>query len=133
MKKVVIRVSMNGSSSGFLCFSPLTPRCKAMRVATGFEGVQSAALVGDDKDRIEVVGERLDAVKLTTLLRKNVGPAEIVTVSEADAKDKKESESSKDKAVQPIMWPYIGGGVPHREITYVVDPYQYSEPSCSIL
>ncbi|KAI6673434.1 hypothetical protein NL676_001340 [Syzygium grande] len=49
-------------------------------------GVQSVALVGNDKDRTKVVGERVDAVKLTTLLRKNVGFAEIVTVGKANAK-----------------------------------------------
>ncbi|KAI6673435.1 hypothetical protein NL676_001341 [Syzygium grande] len=130
MKKVVIKVSMNASSSRFYCFGPQSSRCKAMRVATGFEGVQSVALVGDDKDRLEVIGERVDPVKLTTSLRKNVGSAEIVTVSVVDAKGKKESES-KDKVAQPIM--YVGG-VPHREIAYVVDPYPcYTQPSCSIM
>lgn len=85
------------------------------------------ALVGDNKDRIEVVGERVDAVKLTTLLRKNVGFAEIVTVGEADVK------KDEDTAPQPIVWSYVGG-VPHREIAYVMDPYpRYSEPSCSIM
>ncbi|XP_030470668.1 disease resistance protein Pik-1-like [Syzygium oleosum] len=129
MKKVVIKVCMNDDTARFYCFGPRSSRCKAMRVATGFAGVQSVALVGDDKDRIEVVGERVDAVKLTTLLRKNVGFAEIVTVGEADAK-KNENE---DTAAQPVIWSYVGG-VPHREIVYVMDPYpHYSEPSCSIM
>ncbi|KAK3405121.1 hypothetical protein EUGRSUZ_K01374 [Eucalyptus grandis] len=97
-----------------------------MKLAGGFQGVQSVALVGD-RDRIEVTGD-VDAVNLTNLLRKKVGFAEIVTVSKADEKDEKESES-RDKAAQAIMWSY---GVPHREIAYVVDPC-YSEPSCSIM
>ncbi|KAL3715396.1 hypothetical protein ACJRO7_007171 [Eucalyptus globulus] len=127
-QKVVINVSMKDHATRFLCFSPRNPHSKALKLAGGFQGVQSVALVGD-QDRIEVTGD-VDAVNLTTLLRKKVGFAKIVTVSKLDEKDKKES---KDKEAPPIVWPYIGG-VPHREIAYVADPYPgYCENPCSIM
>lgn len=66
------------------------------------------AVLGDDNDMIEVIGDRFDAVKLAILLRKNVGFVERVTMSETNAKDEKERER-EDK---PIIWSYIGG-VPH--------------------
>lgn len=57
-------------------------------------------------------------VKITILLKKNVGSAEIVNMSEVDAKDKKESES-KDKLV---IWSYIGRDM-HLEVANVMDQY----------
>ncbi|KAF7848711.1 hypothetical protein BT93_L1714 [Corymbia citriodora subsp. variegata] len=129
-QKIVIKVSMNHPIPRFFCFRPQNPHSKVLKLAGGFKGVQSVALVRD-QDRIEVTGD-IDAVNLATLLRKKVGFTEIVQVSKADEKEKKESES-KNKAAQPIMWPYISG-VPHREIPYVMDPYpSYSEPPCSIM
>ncbi|KAF8007515.1 hypothetical protein BT93_K1509 [Corymbia citriodora subsp. variegata] len=129
-QKLVIKVSMNNHTSGFYCFGPQSPHSKALKLVGGFQRVQSMALVGD-RDQIEVTGD-VDVANLTTLLRKKVGPAEIVTVSKADEEDNKESEG-EDKAAQPISWSYVGG-VPHREVAYVVDPYpSYNEPRCSIM
>ncbi|KAI6673447.1 hypothetical protein NL676_001353 [Syzygium grande] len=103
---------MNDDTSRFNCFKPQSSRFKALKVAAGFSGVQSVALVGDNKDLIEVVGDGVDAAKLATLLRKKVGFTEIVSVSEVSEKDKKESES-KDKpsettGVKTITWFYNG-------------------------
>ncbi|KAL3715393.1 hypothetical protein ACJRO7_007168 [Eucalyptus globulus] len=119
IQKLVIKVSMNNHTSGFHCFGPQSPHSKALKLVGGF------------RDRIEVTGD-VDAINLTNLLRKKVGYAEIVTVSKAGKKDKKESES-KDKVAQRIMSSYVGG-VPHCQIAYLVDPCpRYSEPSCSIM
>lgn len=79
------------------------------------------ALVGDDKDLIEVVGDGVDAAKLATLLRKKVGFTEIVSVSEVGEKDKKESES-KDKpsettTTETITW-FYNGQSPHYKETW---------------
>ncbi|KAL3715409.1 hypothetical protein ACJRO7_007184 [Eucalyptus globulus] len=126
MKKVVIKMSMNGQNSRMCCFGPQSSQSKAFRVVGSLPGVQSMAVLGEDDNMIEVTGDRFDAVKLTILLRKNVGFAEIVTVSEID-----EKESEREN--KPVIWSYING-VPHREFAHVMDPYPYySEPSCSIM
>ncbi|XP_056173490.1 heavy metal-associated isoprenylated plant protein 46-like isoform X2 [Syzygium oleosum] len=106
-QKVVIKVSMNDHASSFYCFGPQNPHSKALRLT----GVQSVALVGD-QDQIEATGE-IDAVKLTTLLRKKVGFAEIVSVGEV-RKDK----PNEKKDAQPVVWSY-----PHREVIYLGDSY----------
>ncbi|KAI6673444.1 hypothetical protein NL676_001350 [Syzygium grande] len=115
-QKLVIKVSMNGHTSRFYCFGPQNPHSKALKVAGGFPGVQSVALAGD-QDRIEVTGD-VDAVNLTTLLRKKVGFAEIVSVSE----DKKAGDGGDTPGItmdpQPMMWP----SYPRREIVYLEDP-----------
>lgn len=68
-----------------------------------------------DKDQIEVIGD-VDVVNLTTKLRKKVGFAEIVSVSE----DKKEENEKPDDTteVPPVIYP-----CPQREIVYLGDPY----------
>lgn len=47
-----------------------------------FLGVESAAITGDGKNQLEVVGE-VDAATLTSLLRKNLGKADLVSVGPA--------------------------------------------------
>ncbi|KAF7848713.1 hypothetical protein BT93_L1715 [Corymbia citriodora subsp. variegata] len=108
-QKIVIKVSMNNHASGFFCFSPQSPHTKAMRLAGGFPGVQSVALVGD-RDQIEVKGE-VDAVNLANSLRKKFGSADIMSVDEVK---KEESEKKPEEDVKPIPWPY-----PRHEIVYV--------------
>ncbi|KAJ4730271.1 putative Heavy metal transport/detoxification superfamily protein [Melia azedarach] len=71
MKKVVIKVSsMHNEES----------RKKAMTIVVGSSGVLSAALKGDDLRNIEITGDGVDVTKLTKLLRKKVGHAELVSV-----------------------------------------------------
>ncbi|KAL4555304.1 hypothetical protein LXL04_037920 [Taraxacum kok-saghyz] len=69
-KKIVVKVSM--------CSEKKTR--KALKIVVGISGVDSASLIGDDKDQIEVIGEGIDSVQLATMLRKGVGHTEIVTV-----------------------------------------------------
>ncbi|KAL3364279.1 hypothetical protein AABB24_013171 [Solanum stoloniferum] len=73
-QKVVIRLSLNGNDQK--C------RTKAFKIAVSQSGVESAAITGDGKNQLEVVGE-VDAVTLTSLLRKNLGQADLVSVGPA--------------------------------------------------
>ncbi|XP_073119525.1 heavy metal-associated isoprenylated plant protein 46-like [Henckelia pumila] len=72
-QKIVVKVSMHDDKS----------RSKALQVAVSCSGVESAAITGQRKDQVEVVGDGTDAVELTRLLRKKVAHAELVSVSEA--------------------------------------------------
>ncbi|KAH0744871.1 hypothetical protein KY290_032864 [Solanum tuberosum] len=73
-QKVVIRLSLNGNDQK--C------RTKAFKIAVSQSGVESAAITGDGKNQLEVVGE-VDAATLTSLLRKNLGQADLVSVGPA--------------------------------------------------
>ncbi|KAF8007044.1 hypothetical protein BT93_K1141 [Corymbia citriodora subsp. variegata] len=109
---------MNDRTSRFNCFKPQSSHSKALKIAVGFSGVQSVAFVGDDRDWMEVIGDRVDAVKLATLLRKRVGFAEIVSMSEVNPKDEEDSDPIETIVAQPVMWSYNGRS-PHLEIVYV--------------
>ncbi|KAL3333167.1 hypothetical protein AABB24_033305 [Solanum stoloniferum] len=73
-QKVVIRLSLNGNDRKY--------RTKAFKIAVSQTGVESAAITGDGKNQLEVVGE-VDAATLTSLLRKNLGQADLVSVGPA--------------------------------------------------
>lgn len=102
-QKVIVRVSMADEKS----------RKKAMRTVVGHYGVVSAALTGNEKNQIEVVGEGIDSVAITTLLRKKVGHAELVSVNPIPVKKdeppkKEEDNKNKNQNVtfqQPL--PYV--------------------------
>ncbi|KAF8007516.1 hypothetical protein BT93_K1510 [Corymbia citriodora subsp. variegata] len=86
-----------------------------MRLAGGFPGVQSVALVGD-RDQIEVTGE-VDSVNLANSLRKKLGSAEIMSVGEVKKEDESKNKAKED--AKPILWPY-----PRQEIIYLhPDPW----------
>ncbi|KAJ4830584.1 hypothetical protein Tsubulata_031053 [Turnera subulata] len=123
-QKVVIKVTMNGPKS----------RTKAMKIAVTHSGVESAGWGGKDKNQIEVTGDGVDAAELTTLLRKNVGYAELVSVTPVgDKKEDKKEDKKDEEKMQQVVWPY-GGGVPH--YVYPVNyqyQYQDSYSSCSIM
>ena len=73
---------MNGNKS----------RSKVLKIAVGAPGVQSAGFTGKELDQLEVVGEGIDAVVLTSLLRKNVGPSDLISVGSAEKKEEKKVE-----------------------------------------
>ncbi|XP_042974149.1 heavy metal-associated isoprenylated plant protein 16-like [Carya illinoinensis] len=79
---VVIKVSMDGHKSIFCELDGQKARSKALKIAVGLSGVVSASLKGEDRDQIEVKGDGIDTVKLVSLLRKNVGRADIIKVTE---------------------------------------------------
>ncbi|KAK1273516.1 hypothetical protein QJS04_geneDACA007828 [Acorus gramineus] len=90
-QKVVMKVSMNGPKS----------RTKALQAVVAAPGVISAALEGDDRSKVVVIGEGIDCVALAKLLRKKLDYVEIVTVSAEDEKDKE-----KDSKIEYSTWPY---------------------------
>jgi len=71
-QKIVIKVAGKTSKS----------RSRALKIAVSVSGVESAALAWPNKNHIEVIGDGIDPVALTKLLRKNVGPSWLVRVEE---------------------------------------------------
>ncbi|CAJ2658138.1 heavy metal-associated isoprenylated plant protein 47 [Trifolium pratense] len=60
-------------------------RTKALKVVAGAYGVNFVGLEGEEKDKLVVIGDGVDAVKLTNCLRKKVGQTEIVSLGEVKA------------------------------------------------
>ncbi|KAJ6895664.1 hypothetical protein NC651_022010 [Populus alba x Populus x berolinensis] len=112
-QKIVIKVTGKGAKS----------HSKALQIAVGLSGVESAGLGGEDKSQIEVVGDGVDAVQLTNLLRKKVGYAELASVEAV-------GEKKEEPAVQPVAWSVYGGSMPQ---TYIYPVHPYQDPSCSIM
>ncbi|KAK4745877.1 hypothetical protein SAY87_012189 [Trapa incisa] len=84
-QKIVITVPVKEQKSFFSCFNFLCDGAggsKAFQIAAGFSGVDRAAYVGNSRDKIEVAGDGVDAVKLTTKLQKKVGFAALESVTE---------------------------------------------------
>ncbi|KAK3001298.1 hypothetical protein RJ639_021942, partial [Escallonia herrerae] len=111
---VVIRVSVNDQKKslfadlcgiiGFQCSSDKKEaRTKAMTIAVG---VETAALTGEQKDQIEVTGDRIDAVTLATLLRKKVGFAEVLSVGPEKKEDDKKPKI-EDKIEATVQAPVL--------------------------
>ncbi|XP_038900437.1 uncharacterized protein LOC120087662 [Benincasa hispida] len=99
-QKIVIRVSMKRGPKY---------RSKALKIASSVKGnVETISLVGDDKDKVEVVGD-LDPIELTKLLRKSFGSAQLESVNAVEEKDK---DKDKDKELG-ITWTCTWG-VPHQ-------------------
>ncbi|KAL4555316.1 hypothetical protein LXL04_037933 [Taraxacum kok-saghyz] len=69
------------------------------------EGVDSASLIGEDKDQIEVIGEGIDSVLLATMLRKGVGHTEIVTVGPV-VEEEEEEENPAAACEMVVPYPY---------------------------
>ncbi|KAI8557940.1 hypothetical protein RHMOL_Rhmol04G0049900 [Rhododendron molle] len=118
-RKVVVKVcSMNGQKS----------RSKALKIVVG---VESVALKGQENDQIEVTGDDIDAVAITTSLRKKVGFAELVAVAPVEEKkaDPKTDDKGKEPTIQPLAWP---SGVPYgTPAPYYVQEIKYNDdPAC---
>ncbi|XP_039008539.1 disease resistance protein Pik-1 [Hibiscus syriacus] len=71
-QKIVLKVSMKCQKC----------RTEALKVSAKQEGVNFVGLEGNEKDKVVVIGEGFDAVKLTTDLRKKVGATEIISLAE---------------------------------------------------
>lgn len=93
-------------------------------------GVESAAITGEGKNQLEVVGE-IDAANLTSLLRKNLGQADLVSVGPAGG-DKKPAAAAAAVVTpsEPVSYYY-----PYPTYQYPV--YQvtdsYGQSDCSIM
>ncbi|KAL9334024.1 hypothetical protein Peur_074163 [Populus x canadensis] len=116
-QKIVIKVTGKGPKS----------RSKALQIAVGLSGVESAGLGGEDKSQIEVVGDGVDAVQLTNLLRKKVGYAELASVT---AVGEGNDDDKVEQPVQPVDWPGYVGVMPQ---TYIYPIHPHQDPSCSIM
>uniref|UniRef100_A0A0E0MI96 Uncharacterized protein n=2 Tax=Oryza punctata TaxID=4537 RepID=A0A0E0MI96_ORYPU len=73
-QKIVIKVAMESNIS---C-------SKALALAASTGGVDSVALAGDLRDQVVVVGDGIDPIKLISALRKKVGHAVLLQVSQAN-------------------------------------------------
>ncbi|CAK8567004.1 unnamed protein product [Lathyrus sativus] len=112
-QKIVIKVTMKNEKS----------RIRAMKIAVGVYGVESAAIQGDNKDEIVVTGVGVDPVKLTRLLRKKFCIANLTSVGDLKEEKKKEETS--------VAWPNC---VPHYNWPVCEIRNQYEEPcNCSIM
>ncbi|RWW76082.1 hypothetical protein BHE74_00015854 [Ensete ventricosum] len=65
------------------------------------ESTKSVISVKLDGDKIVVVGDGVDSVVLTNMLRKKMGHAELVKVGSAEAK---KEEKEADGSVIPVTW-----------------------------
>ncbi|XP_003577912.1 uncharacterized protein LOC100824539 isoform X2 [Brachypodium distachyon] len=126
-------------------------RRKAFKAAVGIAGVTSATMEGD---KMIIVGDGIDPISLTTMLRRRLGHAELLSVSSGDDKKKDGygaaygAEKKKDgsggggggyhqNAVAPIPCPAYQqqyNAMPSYP-AYSCPPYQREEqdPGCSIM
>ncbi|XP_047339429.1 disease resistance protein Pik-1-like [Impatiens glandulifera] len=122
-QKMLIKVNMNTDKS----------RSKALKTVVGLYGVESAALQGNDKDQLEVVGEGVDCVVLTRLLRKYVGYADLISVGPVPEK-KPEPPAAVVAAMQATpempVWVYQ---YPTINQPYVYDVRDSTYSTCSIM
>ncbi|XWS71273.1 hypothetical protein CRYUN_Cryun03dG0124200 [Craigia yunnanensis] len=70
-QKVVLKVAMKCQKC----------KSKALKVAAEQEGVSFVGLEGEQKDKVVVIGDGVDVVKLTTNLRKKVGDTQIISLA----------------------------------------------------
>ncbi|KAI0488798.1 hypothetical protein KFK09_028637 [Dendrobium nobile] len=87
-QKVVLKLSMENNKQ----------RSKALKCVTKLHGIVS---VSADDDKITVVGEGIDSVKLATMLRKKMGFVELVMVTP----EKEEKPVVEAKNIQPLVQP----------------------------
>ncbi|KAL3333166.1 hypothetical protein AABB24_033305 [Solanum stoloniferum] len=129
-QKVVIRLSLNGNDRKY--------RTKAFKIAVSQTGVESAAITGDGKNQLEVVGE-VDAATLTSLLRKNLGQADLVSVGPAGG-DKKPTAAAPATATAAAAAAVVQsqpGSYYYAYPSYQYPVYQvtdsYGQSNCSIM
>lgn len=82
-----------------------------------------------DRDRLVVVGDGTDVISLTTMLRKKLGYAELISVTTGDErfreeKDSKTSSGSKSSS-SSVVAPSYQYGYPYS----YVNPYAYQDSS----
>ncbi|WJX62956.1 hypothetical protein P8452_47897 [Trifolium repens] len=68
-------------------------RSKAMTIAAGVSGVEGATIQGDKKDQIEVTGEGVDSVRLTS----RVLNKELVSIGDVGKTEEKKEEKKDEK------------------------------------
>ncbi|KAJ6966179.1 disease resistance protein Pik-1-like [Populus alba x Populus x berolinensis] len=113
-QKIVMEVSMNSSKH----------RTRAMKIAAVANGVNSVELEGTDK--VVVIGDGVDSVKLARALKKKFGHVMIASVKE-------EKEEKKEEEKDVLYWPYNYSHHYPAPLVYedICSPSQ--PPTCSIL
>ncbi|KAJ0988668.1 hypothetical protein J5N97_007024 [Dioscorea zingiberensis] len=105
-QKMVVKLTMEDEKK----------RSKAMKTAVGFLGVISVEVQGEANDRLMVIGDGVDLIKLTkTLRRKMGGHVDLVSVGAVEEKEKKENKDEE------VTWP------PY-EYRYVPPPSVFEYP-----
>ncbi|KAK4279107.1 hypothetical protein QN277_016862 [Acacia crassicarpa] len=107
-------------------------RIKAMKIASGRPGVHSVAMGGDGRDQLVVMGEGVDSVKLTNVLRKKLGHATIVSVRDVKKNKCKEGEDNDNESSPEYCRYYYSPYPPtphYQQVVYDPQP----DNSCSIL
>ena len=97
-------------------------------------GVESIALLGEDNDEIEVIGDEVDVVGLARSLRKKFGHAELLNVSPADQKKDEENESTTSTTTPTPLF-YTDSNYPYEYSGpyYIYNVVPSHEPYCSIM
>ncbi|KAG4946049.1 hypothetical protein JHK87_042056 [Glycine soja] len=89
-QKIVMKVHMNCQKC----------RTKALKVVAAASGVNFVGLEGEEKDKLVVIGDEVDPVKLTNSLRKKVGHTDIISLAELFGVNSVNIEGeSKDRVV----------------------------------
>ncbi|KAG7010799.1 Heavy metal-associated isoprenylated plant protein 16, partial [Cucurbita argyrosperma subsp. argyrosperma] len=102
-QKIAIKVSMKEGAKY---------RSKALKIVASVSGnIETIGLVGDNKDKLEIVGD-LDPIKLIEVLRKKFSYAQLESVSIVEVKDK-DKDKDEDKNEPEITWT-CSCGVPHQ-------------------
>ncbi|XP_042414410.1 disease resistance protein Pik-1-like isoform X1 [Zingiber officinale] len=116
-QKMVMRLSMADAKK----------RAKALRTAVSIHGVVSVKL---EDDKIIVVGDGVDSVNLTKVMRKKMGSyVELLSVAEEKEEEKKE-ENTKVEAV--VSWPNHVSFVPQYVYSIPEEPWSRGS-GCIIL
>ncbi|XP_060958820.1 heavy metal-associated isoprenylated plant protein 16 [Cannabis sativa] len=120
---VVIKVALDDKKS----------RTKAIKTAVGVDGVTQATLQ-NEKNQIEVTGEDIDVVLLTTLLRKSLKYAEVVSGSPIDKKKEEEKKNNNEVVGQLIWHPYVTTASYYQMPDPGYVSYHHDQPSsCSLM
>ncbi|KAM3684345.1 hypothetical protein ACJW31_11G036900 [Castanea mollissima] len=121
-QKVVIRVNLNNGKKN--------ARTKALQIAVGVQGVESVSLQGEDSSQIVVVGNDIDSVHLTSLLRKKVGSADLMSLSPISYVGEIQEPKHSEFGIQSTVWPTYQAGVPYY---YTYDVPNNNQDSCTIM
>ncbi|XP_043693220.1 disease resistance protein Pik-1-like, partial [Telopea speciosissima] len=84
-QKVVMKVEMSCQKC----------RTKVLKIAASSVGVEEVKLEGDEKDKVVVIGENVDSIRLAKCLRKKVGHTQILTLDEVKKSDDEKKEKEK--------------------------------------
>ena len=85
----------------------------------------------EDSSQIVVVGNDIDSVHLTSLLRKKVGSAELMSLSPISYEgEKQQVPKHSESGIQSMVWPAYQVGVPYY---YTYDVPNNNQDSCTIM